>query len=306
MTTEPEPIAGDQSSTAHVLDELQLFGHRPFDDEPDPRPLPEGRAIAGAISDIFDAMVASLEETRLEPDLDDMLWGVVNLFHRQCERIERDLDTNEQAQKRSQREQDGSEVRSVELERLIRQGLTLVERRDAFELARDQAAHHYRQQLRKPWMPSARTLVTRKTLTASVIDSRDFLAARRRAETEVMMPPGIRIALSGGFDYDDHQRIWRALDRIHARHAQMVLLHGGNRKGAEHIAALWARERDVPQIAFRPDFDRHRNAAPFKRNDQMLDTLPAGVIVFPGSGIQDNLADTARKMGIPLMDFRER
>jgi hypothetical protein len=155
-------------------------------------------------------------------------------------------------------------------------------------------------------MPSARTLVTRKTLTASVIDSRDFLAARRRAETEVMMPPGIRIALSGGFDYDDHQRIWRALDRIHARHAQMVLLHGGNRKGAEHIAALWARERDVPQIAFRPDFDRHRNAAPFKRNDQMLDTLPAGVIVFPGSGIQDNLADKARKMGIPLMDFRER
>jgi hypothetical protein len=28
--------------------------------------------------------------------------------------------------------------------------------------------------------------------------------------------------------------------------------------------------------------------------------------VFPGSGIQDNLADKARKMGIPLFDFRER
>jgi hypothetical protein len=30
----------------------------------------------------------------------------------------------------------------------------------------------------------------------------------------------------------------------------------------------------------------------------MLDVLPIGVIVFPGTGIQDNLADKARKLGI--------
>nr|WP_163150154.1 hypothetical protein [Bradyrhizobium uaiense] len=28
------------SPTEHVLTELQLFGYRPFDDQPDPRPLP--------------------------------------------------------------------------------------------------------------------------------------------------------------------------------------------------------------------------------------------------------------------------
>jgi hypothetical protein len=305
MATDREALATDQCSTALILDELQLFGHRPFDDEPDPRPLPEGAIVAGAVCDIFDALVASLEETRLEPDLDDLLWATVNLFHRHCDRIERELDSNEQAQRRSQREQDGSEVRSTELERLLREGLTLVERRDAFELMRDQATHHYRQHMRRPWMPASRSLVTRKTLTASMIDSRDFIAARHRAESEIMLPAGTRIALAGGADYDDHQRIWTVLDRVHAKHIEMVLIHGGNRKGAEHIAALWARERHVPQIAFRPDFERHRNAAPFKRNDQMLDTLPAGVIVFPGTGIQDNLADKARKMGIPLMDFRK-
>ena len=32
----------------------------------------------------------------------------------------------------------------------------------------------------------------------------------------------------------------------------------------------------------------------------MLDTMPIGVIVFPGTGIQENLADKARKMGIPV------
>ena len=70
------------SPTDHVLNELQLFGYRPFDDQPDPRPLPEGKMIAGAVADIFDALVATLSDTRLEPDLEDLLWSTVNLFHR--------------------------------------------------------------------------------------------------------------------------------------------------------------------------------------------------------------------------------
>ena len=38
----------------------------------------------------------------------------------------------------------------------------------------------------------------------------------------------------------------------------------------------------------------------------MLDILPIGVIVFAGTGIQDNLADKARKFGIPVFDFRPK
>ena len=85
------------SPTDHVLSELQLFGYRPFSDEPDPRPLPEGKMIAGALADIFDALVATLNDTRLEPDLEGLLWSTVNLFHRAVDRIERQLDDNEQA-----------------------------------------------------------------------------------------------------------------------------------------------------------------------------------------------------------------
>ena len=48
---------------------------------------------------------------------------------------------------------------------------------------------------------------------------------------------------------------------------------------------------------------RQKRAAPFKRNDAMLDTLPIGVVVFPVTGITDNLADKARKLGIPLLDL---
>ncbi len=103
------------SSTPSLLTELQLFGHRPFQGEPDTRPLPEPQQVGIALANIFDALVATFTDTRLEPDLEDLLWSTVNLFHRAGDRIERELDGNEQAQRRSQKEQDGSEVRSVEL-----------------------------------------------------------------------------------------------------------------------------------------------------------------------------------------------
>lgn len=43
--------------------------------------------------------------------------------------------------------------------------------------------------------------------------------------------------------------------------------------------------------------------APLKRSDALLAVLPVGVIVFPGNGIQDNLADKARALDTPVMRF---
>src|SRR6202049_2141322 len=214
------------SPTDHILTELQLHGYRPFQDEPDPRPLPEARTVTSAVADIFDALTATLSETRLEPDLDDLLWSTVNLFHRASERVERELDDNEQAQKRSQRDQDGSEIRSVELERLTAEGMSLVERRDVMELFRDRAAEHFARQTGSHWHPRSGSKVTHRALTSAVIDSRDFLAARRRADTEVMLPPGPKIAFTGGLDFNDVSLIWDKLDQVHAQNPDMVLLHG--------------------------------------------------------------------------------
>lgn len=304
MSTDHDPEPRHTASpTAHILAELQLHGHRPFQDEPDPRPLPDGTAVAGAVADIFDALVVTLGDTRLEPDLEDLLWSTVNLFHRATTRVERQLDDNEQAQHRSQKEQDGSEVRSVELERLTAEGQTLIERRDSMELFRDLAAEQFERHTGSSWRPHAGSMVSHRTLTAAMIDSRDFLAAKRRADTEIMLPPGPKVAVTGGLDFNDHRLIWTRLDQVRAKHPDMVLLHGGSPKGAERIAAAWADNRKVPQIAFRPDWARHAKAAPFKRNDALLAVLPVGVIVFPGNGIQDNLADKARALGIPVWRF---
>ena len=44
-------------------------------------------------------------------------------------------------------------------------------------------------------------------------------------------------------------------------------------------------------------------AAPFRRNDELLNFLPKGVIAFPGSGITGNLVDKARQLGIPVLSI---
>lgn len=307
MTTDHDDIEFEprhnSSPTDRILSELQLYGYRPFHGEPDPRPLPEGKAIAGAVADIFDAFVATLGDTRLEPDLEGLLWSTVNLLHRAVGRIEQGLDDNEQAQQRSQREQNGSEVRSVELERLTADGISLVERRNAMELFRDLATEQFELHTGSPWRPRAGSLVSHRTPTAAMIDSRDFLAAKHRAETQAMLPSGPKIALTGGLDFNDVSLVWGRLDKVHAKYPDMVLLHGGSPKGAELIAAKWASNRRVSQITFKPDWTKHAKAAPFKRNDAMLAVMPMGIMCFPGTGIQDNLADKAKKLGIPVWKF---
>jgi hypothetical protein len=288
------------SPSGYLLEELQFHGYRPLEEEGDPRPLPSPEAAEQALTAMFEAATGLFAETRLEADLSDLLWGVTNLFHRQIERMSRLLDDNEMAQRNAQVQQDGSEVRSVELERLTAQGLSLVERRNAFEYFRDTSANLFAVETGSSWRPRSGSLVNHRALTSAMIDSRDFINARKVAETTVLVPAGHRIGFAGGTDYNDHARIWDILDKTRAKHTDMVLLHGGGARGAERIAACWAENRKVPQVVFKPDWAKHRNAAPFKRNDQLLEALPIGLILFPGSGIVENLGDKARKLGIPV------
>ncbi|SFL56559.1 hypothetical protein SAMN04488125_11814 [Methylorubrum salsuginis] len=144
------------------------------------------------MSGLFAVLPEGLAETRREDDLPDLLWAPVNLFHRRLERIERDLDDNEQAQRRSQAEQDFSEVRSVELEWPTDHGLALIARRESSEEMREATCRHYTALVGAPWQPRTGSLVARPRLTNAVIDSRAFLEARRRTEAAVLMPDGTR------------------------------------------------------------------------------------------------------------------
>jgi YspA, cpYpsA-related SLOG family len=293
------------SPTARVIEELQIHGYHAHEDEPDPRPLPDADQLDQGLDLLFEGLSAAITGSRFEDDLDDLAWHLADLFHRKANRVQRSLDENEDRQRRSQREQDGSEVRSVELERLIAEGQTLLERRQVFEYLRDRAGEHYELLTGSAWRPRAGSLVNHAKLTASLLESREYLSAKRRAETEVHLPKGTRIAFSGGTTCNDHKRIWQLLDETLAHYPGMVLLHGGTPRGAERIAACWADNRKVTQITFKPDWDRDGKAAPFKRNDALLAEMPQAVIVFPGTGITDNLADKAKRLGIRILDHRK-
>ena len=70
------------SPTDEMLTQFQLFGRGAFYDEPDTRSMPDSDEIAGTVADIFDALAGTLTDTRLEPDLHDLLWSMVDAFHR--------------------------------------------------------------------------------------------------------------------------------------------------------------------------------------------------------------------------------
>ena len=174
------------------------------------------------------------------------------------------------------------------------------------ELFRDQAAERFEVHTGSSWRPRSGSMVNHRTLTAAMIDSRDFLAAKRRAETEVLLPAGPKIALTGGLDFNDHRLIWDRLDKVHAKHPDMVLLHGGSPKGAElhrrQMGRPTARCRRSPSSPTGRSTPRpHRSSA----TTRCSKCCRSASCVFPGTGIQDNLADKAKKLGIPVWKFGE-
>ena len=118
------------------------------------------------------------------------------------------------------------------------------------------------------------------------------------------LPDGTLIAIAGGKD-GDPDAVFRKLDGARKKYPDMVLVHGGG-PGVEKFAARWAEARGVHQVVCRPDWNTHGKAAPFRRNDDLLNLLPKGLILFPGSGITANLGDKAESIGIPVPQVQLR
>ncbi|MBK8209214.1 MAG: DUF2493 domain-containing protein [Rhodospirillales bacterium] len=293
-----------KSPTARALENAELYCTRPPAESCD-RPLPHPDDYEAELSAMFNSLAEIFDGTRLEPETEDLQWALVNVFHRKAQRFEDLLERNEIEQRTLQRQQDGSEVKSVELERLTTRGMNLVEERDSLQAMRDWLADLYGAAAGRPWAPrqSSRVSNHARTTTAAMIDSRDFVAAQARERNAARNPEGTRVVLTGGIDYADHAGIWDALDQARREHPDMVLLHGGCEKGAELIAAKWAKARGVATIVFRPDWHVFKRSAPFKRNDQILAAPPALVIACPGSGVSRNLVDKARRHGIAVREI---
>ena len=125
------------------------------------------------------------------------------------------------------------------------------------------------------------------------------MRARKDREIRAHLPQGTLVAIAGGKNVTDANAVINRLDKAKAKYADIILVHGGG-PGVERIAAQWAERNGVHQVVCKPDWNAHGRAAPFRRNDELLNLLPKGVIAFPGSGITDNLVDKAVALGIPV------
>ena len=215
-------------------------------------------------------------------------------------RLDRGVDRLAPELRDLQSAQDGTEVKSRELELVTDRAQNLGDRRDAFETMRDTAADAYRAETGDTWRPRRGSNVSQTgKLTSAAIDARDFMRARKDRETRAHLPQGTLVAIAGGKDVRDANAIFARLDQTKAKYDDMVLVHGGG-PGVERLAAQWAERNGVHQVVCKPDWNAHGRAAPFRRNDELLNLLPKGVLAFPGSGITDNLVDKAVKLGIPV------
>ena len=299
------------SPTAYICDNAALYGATPGHDEIDNRFVWERDEALAALGEAIRIIAHGVTATgtQLADERESLIWGIVNTLENQRARLSREIDQLTRSRSETsrpetiedlKRAQDGTEITAHALETKTYRARILGDRSDAFEQMRDFAADAYNVETGKTWRPRNRSHVSRTgTLTAASIDARDFIRARKERETNAHLPTGTLIAFAGGKDYNDIDAIHRILDMAHAKHADMILVHGGA-KGAETIAAAWADSKGVNQIVSQPDWKRHAKAAPFRRNDEMLKLLPIGLIATPGSGITDNLVDKAREMGIPV------
>ena len=238
--------------------------------------------------------------TQLADEREALLWGFVNCLDAQVRRLDRSVDRLSPELRDLQSAQDGTEVKSRELELVTDRAQNLGDRRDAFEQMRDAAADAYRAETGDVWRPRHGSNVSQTGhLTSAAIDARDFLRARKDRETRAHLPEGTLVAIAGGKDVRDAGAVFARLDQTKAKYPDMVLAHGGG-PGVERIAAQWAERNGVHQVVCKPDWNAHGRAAPFRRNDELLNLLPKGVLAFPGSGITDNLVDKAVKLGIPV------
>ncbi|MEW4468491.1 DUF2493 domain-containing protein [Parasphingorhabdus sp. JC815] len=266
------------------------------------------QTLAGVWSDLF----SLFSDTALEADSEDIAWGFVNLFHRAASRKLSALDRATDEIRALLASADGSEIHTSNLEEQIERAQAAEASMITFEAMRETAASLYIHETGSSWRPMTGSRPNHaKGITSAVINGRDFLRARAQSRHKAHIPTGTPVIFAGGRTTQDSGddakifagNIWATLDKVLHNVPDMVLVHGGDTKGADRLAASWAERRSIQQLVF--SLDRRLGArAGFKRNEQMLSLNPRYLIAFPGTGVLERLVIEAKSRRITVVDRR--
>jgi hypothetical protein len=274
--------------------------------------LPEAEAVAQTLAAIWSDLFALFPDTALENDAEELAWGLVNLFHRAAAKRSAQIDRATDEIRCLIASADGSEVQTTELETQIARARAAEVAMLGLEIFREEAAFLYTNETGSSWRPAGGSRLSHSPgLTSAVVEGRDYLRARAEARRTAAIPEGTPVVFAGGrlsFSTGDEAKafaanVWDTLDKVRDRVADMVLVHGGDGKGTDRLAASWAERRNVPQLAFGLD-GRLGARAGFKRNEQMLSLKPRYLVAFAGNGVLERLVIQAKERGVHVVDRR--
>lgn len=118
------------------------------------------------------------------------------------------------------------------------------------------------------------------------------------------MKPPMRLLVCGGRDYANRKTLYATLDYLHAQRGILCVIAGGAR-GADTLAADWARARGVPLDEYLAEWGLYGKRAGMIRNKRMLDDgKPDGVLAFPGGFGTLNMVNQAFERGLPVSQVR--
>lgn len=274
--------------------------------------VPEPEAMAQTLAAVWSDLFALFPDTALESDAEELAWGIVNLFHRAAAKRSAQIDRATDEIRCLLACADGSEIHTGELEKQIDRARSAEVAMLGLEAFREIAAALYTNETGSSWRPATGSRLNHSAaLTSAVVDGRDFLRARSEARRKAALPQGTPVVFAGGRQsfvtsedgaaFTAH--VWETLDKVRARVADMVLVHGGDAKGADRLAAAWAERRKIAQIAFALD-RRLGSRAGFRRNEQMLSLNPRYLVAFAGNGVLERLVVQAKAKGIEVVDRR--
>ncbi|GAY22958.1 chromosome segregation ATPase [Sphingobium sp. GW456-12-10-14-TSB1] len=298
------------STLSAILSALEL-GH--LDHTGDLRTLeapPPAEAMEQTVSAVWSDLFALFPFSALERDIEDLGWGLVNLFHRAAAKKHQMIDRLTDEIRLLLAEQDGSEVATADLEDKIDLARKIEQSAEAYETMRDTAARHYLHETGRSWVPASGNRISLGT-TAAIVDGRSYLQARREKVRDANMVHGTPVIFAGGrlrFASDDNAKqfadnLLRTLNAVRERVGDMYLVHGGDMKGIERLAASWAEQNGIQQLRFGLD-RKLGDRAGFRRNEQMLAVKPRYVIAFQGNGVTERLVIEAKARGIHVVDRR--
>ncbi|WP_129793894.1 DUF2493 domain-containing protein [Sphingosinicella sp. CPCC 101087] len=274
--------------------------------------LPDPEAVSQTLAAVWSDLFLLFPGTVIEADAEEIGWAFVNLFHRAAAKRAAQVDRATDEIRCLLACADGSEVHSSALEAQVAKARAAEAAMLALEGLREVAAGLYLEETGSSWRPAGGSRLNHcASLTSAVVDGRAFLQARSEGRRRAALPEGTPVLFAGGrlsFPGADEARtfadnVWATLDRVREHVGDLVLVHGGDGKGADRLAAAWAERRKVPQVTFGLDRRLGRRAG-FRRNAQMLSLHPRYVVVFAGSGVVERLVIEAKAQGIAVVDRR--